>query len=147
MSTATHSISSSTTTHRVAHGVVGGLAGGLVFGLLMQMMGMIPMIAQLVGSNSPAVGWIVHLAISSVIGATFAVLFARLARTVAGGALYGMGYGILWWVLGGLILLPARLGMPVFELNTTAWQSLMGHLLYGLLLGAVFSRLSRRDHG
>lgn len=147
MTSTTHSIPFSTATHRVVHGIAGGLAGGVVFGLLMQMMGMIPMVAQLVGSSSPAVGWIVHLAISSFIGATFALLFAELARTVLSSALYGMGYGALWWVVGALILMPARLGMPVFELNTTAWQSLMGHLIYGLVLGVVFSRLARREHG
>lgn len=147
MTSTTHSIPFSTATHRVVHGIAGGLAGGVVFGLLMQMMGMIPMVAQLVGSSSPAVGWIVHLAISSFIGATFALLFAELARTLLSSALYGMGYGALWWVVGALILMPARLGMPVFELNTTAWQSLMGHLIYGLVLGVVFNRLARREHG
>ena len=146
MSSTTHSISLSTASHRVVHGIAGGLAGGLVFGVLMQMMGMIPMVAQLVGSSSPAVGWVVHLAISSFIGASFALLFSGRARTVVGAALYGMGYGIVWWVLGALILMPARLGMPVFQINTTAWQSLMGHLLYGLVLGVVFSLLVRRDH-
>lgn len=147
MSSTTHSISLSTASHRVVHGIAGGLAGGLVFGVLMQMTGMIPMVAQLVGSSSPAVGWVVHLAISSFIGASFALLFSGRAGTVVSAALYGMGYGIVWWVLGALILMPARLGMPVFQINTTAWQSLIGHLLYGLVLGVVFSLLARRDHG
>ena len=39
---------------RVVGGVVGGLAGGLVFGALMGMMGMLPMVAGLVGSDSAA---------------------------------------------------------------------------------------------
>jgi hypothetical protein len=42
--------------------------------------------------------------------------------------------------------MPAKLGMPVLQLNTTAWQSLMGHLLYGLVLGIVFSQLVHREH-
>ena len=146
MSTATHSMTLSSATHRVVYGVVGGLAGGVVFGVLMQMMGMIPMVAQLVGSSAVAVGWIVHLAISSFIGATFALLFGSLAKTLLPAALFGMAYGMVWWVLGALLMMPARLGMPVFEFNTTAWQSLMGHLLYGLVLGLVFAALVRRDH-
>ncbi|MFP5253795.1 MAG: DUF6789 family protein [Actinomycetes bacterium] len=146
MTTTTHSLDLSSITHRVGYGVVGGIAGGTVFGLLMQMMGMIGMVAQLVGSSSTATGWIVHLAISAFIGASFAVLLASLAKTLVPGALFGMAYGVVWWVLGALLIMPAQLGMPVLEINTTAWQSLMGHLLYGLVLGIVFSQLVRRDH-
>jgi len=146
MSSATHSLTVSTATHRALYGVVGGLAGGVVFGLLMQMMDMIGMVAELVGASSVAVGWIVHLAISSFIGASFAILFGSLTKTLLPAALFGMAYGAAWWTLGALLLMPARLGMPAFELNATAWQSLMGHLLYGLVLGLVFSVLVRRDH-
>jgi uncharacterized membrane protein YagU involved in acid resistance len=58
----------------------------------------------------------------------------------------GLGYGVVWWVLGALIIMPAQLGMPVFMFNATAWQSLMGHLIYGLALGLVFAGLARRQH-
>jgi len=146
MSTTTHLMNLTATTHRAVYGIVGGLAGGVVFGLLMAMMGMIGMVAQLVGSSSAAVGWIVHLAISAFIGASFAVLLGSLAKTLVPAALVGMGYGVVWWVLGALLIMPAQLGMPVFELNTTAWQSLMGHLLFGLVLGIVYSVLARREH-
>lgn len=145
MSSTTHSIPVATATHHAVYGVIGGLAGGVVFGLLMQMMGMIGMVAQLVGSSSIAVGWIVHLAISAVVGASFAILFGSLAKTLPRAGLFGMAYGVVWWILGALLIMPARLAMPVFELNTTAWQSLMGHLLFGLVLGLVFLLLVRRD--
>lgn len=146
MSSATHAITISTVTHRILYGVVGGIAGGIVFGVLMQLMGMIGMVAQLVGSTSVAVGWLVHLAISALIGASFAILFGSMVKTPLKAALFGMAYGIVWWILGGLLIMPAQLGMPVFQFNATAWQSLMGHLLYGLVLGIVFSLLVRRDH-
>ena len=145
MSTAAHHPTTlGVTTHRAVHGAVGGIAGGIVFGLLMQAMGMIPMVAQLVGSSATVVGWVVHLAISAFIGITFAVLLGSAAPTLTRALLLGAGYGVFWWVFGALLLMPARLGMPVFELSSTAWQSLMGHLLFGLVLGGVFSALSRR---
>jgi uncharacterized membrane protein YagU involved in acid resistance len=146
MSSTTHSMSLSTTTHRVGYGVAGGVAGGIVFGLLMQMMGMIEMVAKLVGSSSPAVGWIVHLAISAFIGATFALLVGSRVTRLMPTAAVGMAYGVVWWVLGALLIMPAQLGMPVFMFNATAWQSLMGHLLFGLVLGLVYSVLVRREH-
>lgn len=147
MSSTTHSMNLTATTHRAVYGVLGGLAGGVVFGMLMAMMDMIGMVAQLVGSSSAAVGWIVHLAISAFIGATFAVLLGSRAKTLVPAALIGMGYGVVWWVLGALLIMPAQLGMPVFELNATAWQSLIGHLLFGLVLGTVYAVLVRRERG
>lgn len=127
----------------VLAGTAAGVAGGVMFGMLMQMMGMIPMVAQLVGSDSSAVGWLVHLAISAFIGATYGILFARYAVRPAPAAVTGLLYGAAWWILGALILMPARLGMPTFTLNTTAWQSLMGHLLFGLILGLGYTTLHR----
>jgi hypothetical protein len=35
--------------------------------------------------------------------------------------------------------MPLWLGMTAFQFNTMAWQSLMGHLIYGLLLGLVYA--------
>lgn len=91
-------------------------------------------------------GWVAHLAISAFIGATYALLFARHATRLVPAALIGTAYGALWWVLGALLLMPARLDMPVFTLNTTAWRSLIGRLLFGLVLGAVYAVISPRLH-
>ncbi|MGH3367633.1 MAG: hypothetical protein ACRDOY_10555 [Nocardioidaceae bacterium] len=129
---------------RLIAGVAGGLAGGVVFGVLMQMMGMLAMVAMLVGSESVAVGWVVHLAISAFIGITYALIFARWADRLAVGAVLGIGYGVVWWVLGALLIMPARMGMDVFMVNTMALQSLMGHLLYGLVLGLGYALVRSR---
>jgi hypothetical protein len=56
----------------------------------------------------------------------------------------GLGYGVVWWVLGGLLIMPAWLGMGVFMFNTMAWMSLLGHLIYGLLLGVVYALVAPR---
>jgi uncharacterized membrane protein YagU involved in acid resistance len=131
---------------RVAAGIAGGLAGGVVFGILMQTWGMLPMVAMLVDSESVAVGWLVHLAISALFGAIFAVVFGRWAATPTAAVGIGLAYGVLWWVLGALLIMPAWLGMTemVFKVNTTAWQSLAGHLSYGLLLGLVYALVRPR---
>lgn len=131
---------------RLVYGVIGGLVGGALFGILMQMMGMIEMIAQLVGSTSLLMGWLVHLFNSALFGAIFALLVGRWADRFVPGVLLGLAYGVLWWVLVALIIMPAWLGMTemILALNTVAWQSLAGHLLYGLLLGLVFAGLAHR---
>src|SRR5919109_4308484 len=87
---------------RVVAGIVGGLVGGVMFGVLMQVMGMIGMIAQLIGGTSVGVGWLVHLFNSALFGAIFAVVFGRWALRLAPAVGLGMVYGVMWWVLGAL---------------------------------------------
>lgn len=107
----------------------------------MQMMGMMSMIAGLVGSESAGIGWLVHLAIGTIFGVTFAV-FAEYVPLPAW--LNGLVYGVVLWVFGPLLVMPLWLGTPemVFNLaSSTPWMSLMGHLLYGLTTGLVFGWL------
>jgi hypothetical protein len=124
--------------------VVGGLVGGVAFGILMQLTGMIPMVAMLVGSDSAGIGWLVHLVISAGIGTSFGLLLGAWATTMASSTGLGLGYGVVWWVLGGLLIMPAWLGMGMFTFNTMAWMSLIGHLVYGLLLGVVYALVAPR---
>lgn len=125
---------------------MGGLMAGIVFGMMMNMLNMIGSIAMLVGSKSTAVGWTVHLAISMVIGIAFSVLFEKKLRNISAGLAFGMAYGIFWWVLGGLILMPAKLKMPLFQFDKMAWESLMGHVVFGMVLGALVVAIPSRMH-
>ena len=130
-------------------GIIGGLAGGVVFGMMMAMMGVLPMIGKMVGQPSALVGFAVHMMISAGIGASFAVLFGRVVHTARSGLLAGMSYGGIWWVLGPLILMPWMMGMGFgTNLNLAAagaaLPSLMGHLVYGLVLGLVDILVTRR---
>lgn len=130
-------------------GVVGGLAGGVVFGMMMAMRGVLPMIGKMVGQPSAVAGFAVHMMISAGIGASFVVLFGRVVNAARSGLLAGMSYGGAWWVLGPLILMPGMMGMGFgANLNiaaaTAALPSLLGHLVYGVVLGLVHGWLARR---
>lgn len=122
---------------RATAGVTGGIAGGLVFGMLMAMMGMLPMVASMAGSDSATVGFGIHMVISILIGLGLTVPFAGFLTSYGKGTLVGLGYGALWWVLGALTIMPAVLGMPLFMIDTMAGMSLMGHLVYGVILALV----------
>ncbi len=135
-----------TPTQRVMVGAMGGLVAGMVFGTMMNMLGMIGSIAMLVGSKSNAVGWAVHLLISMGIGVAFSLALEKKLKSYTAGIGYGMTYGIFWWVLGGSILMPAKLNMPLFHLNTMAWQSLMGHVVFGVILGTLTVAIPSRMH-
>lgn len=131
---------------RAAAGVTGGIAGGLVFGLLMAMMGMLPMVASLVGLNSAGAGFGVHMVISVLIGLGLTVPFAGLLNSYGKGTLVGLAYGAFWWILGSLVIMPAILGMPMFTVDTMAGLSLLGHLVYGAILAAVAVRVLKAGH-
>ncbi len=128
------------------NGILGGLAGGAVFGMMMAMMGMLPMIGAMAGYPSALYGMVVHMAISAVVGATFAFLFGNRPNSSGRGVGYGLVYGGAWWVLGPLTLMPLFMGMGLgvnwnLQPATQMLPSLMGHLVFGALLGWVYSWL------
>lgn len=127
---------------RVAHGGLAGLAGGVIFGAMMAMMGMMPMIGALVGVESAAVGWIVHMVISLIFGVVFGVVLT-VSGTVAL-LLAGAVYGVVLWVIGPLLIMPAMMGMPVMMVDAMAMQSLIGHIIFGLVAGVVLKLLRRQ---
>jgi uncharacterized membrane protein YagU involved in acid resistance len=132
---------------RIVGGVVGGVAGGLVFGAMMAAMGMLPMVASVVGSNSALIGFLYHMFNSVVIGAIFGLLFGAQGRTYGLGAALGLLYGAIWWVLGPMILMPLMLGMGLqfgAAFTPPMLMSLVGHLLYGLITGVVYVAYTHR---
>ena len=127
-------------------GAVAGIIGGIPFGMLMGMMGMMPMIGMLVRVDSAFVGVLVHAAISAVTGAIYGFFAVRFPQTWKVAAIAGVVYGIIWWVLGALILMPAMLGMfqNIFAIGQMQWMSLMGHMIFGVVLALSFLWLYRR---
>jgi uncharacterized membrane protein YagU involved in acid resistance len=143
----------------VNKGIAAGLVAGVVFGIMMQMMNaptpdggqmpMMAMVAKVIRSDSMFVGWLYHLFNSAVIGAIFGWLFGRRSQKFGAGVGWGTAYGFVWWILGALILMPLLLGMPPFApiqmeaMRPVAMGSLIGHLIYGIILGGGFVMLKQ----
>jgi hypothetical protein len=130
-------------------GVVGGIVGGMVFGMLMAMQDMLPMIAALVGSDSAAVGFGVHLAISAGAGLLFGAAVAAVPTLVATPLIAlaaGALYGVAWWIAGALVAMPLMLGMSqmVLVIEQTQVMSLMGHVVFGIVTALVVYVAARR---
>ncbi len=130
-----------------AAGAVAGIAGGLVFGATMASAGTLPTVASIVRTDSAGVGFALHMAFAVVIGAGFGLLVAHQHVQAGETVVWGLVYGVFWWFLGPLTLLPLLAGRPV------AWEladaravlpSLFGHLFYGAVTAVVFVML-RRD--
>lgn len=128
-------------------GVVSGIVGGIAFGLMMAAQNMLPMVAMLIGQENPLIGFIVHMAISAFIGATFSLIVLRLPSRLVSLVIAGGLYGVIWWVFGALILMPVMLDMSAMVLQIGEMQifSLIGHLIFGVLMGATYKIAGERE--
>jgi len=127
-------------------GGLAGIAGGVAFGRWMAQAGFFPLVAGLVGSGSEAVGMTLHFVFALVIGMSLGVLFQRDLRGFGSGMGWGLGYGILWWFVGPLTLMPLWLGQPLdwsWSRGAALFGSLVGHVVYGLLAGLLYAAVDR----
>ena len=94
--------------------------------------------------------------ISVTIGGIFAVLLDASGHR--GDVASGLAYGFAWWILGPLTLMPFFIGMALgVNWNVAAMgqaiPSLVGHLIFGAVLGVTYSwlrassRAAHVDHG
>lgn len=136
-------------TRAIAAGVIATLVMTAVGEWIAPMMG-IPrmnpaeMLAAQMG-GSFAIGWVAHL----MIGTILAVIYALVAPWIPGqpwvrGALYGVGP----FLVAQIAVIP-MMGMPLFSGSVAmAMGSLIGHLIYGAIVGGVYGRsaYSRVEH-
>src|SRR5215813_340038 len=129
--------------------VVGGFAGiigGWAFGKWMAQVNFFPLIAGLVNSTSYVVGVALHFLFAIIIGATFGLLFQRDIRGYGSSLGWGLGYGLLWWFLGPLTLLPLLQGVPInwsYAHGAELFGSLVGHIVYGVIVGVFYATFDR----
>src|SRR5215813_3454003 len=128
-------------------GAAAGLAGGFLFSLVMMAAGFLPKVAGLLGGASPALGFVVHMLISALIGMSYGLLFLHESPDFGSGVAWGMVYGLIWWFVGPLTLMPILLGGTftwTTEVAGALLPSLIGHLTYGAATAVVFLVLERR---
>lgn len=131
--------------NNLAIGALAGIMGGLAFGIVMVNLGMLPLVAGLIGSESSTIGFVIHMAISIFVGATYGALFRTSTAGYGVNLMGGLAYGLVWWVLGGLTLFPLFLGEGVrwsSEAARAALPSLVGHLFYGGIAGLAFQAMA-----
>jgi len=128
-------------------GGLAGLVGGLSFTPIIMATGGLPLMARIVGASSATAGFFVHLIISAVLGMGYGILFQREAPNFGSGVAWGLLYGVIWWFIGPMTLLPILSG-GTFSWTTDAagalLPSLIGHLVYGAATAFVFLILERR---
>lgn len=132
-------------------GAIAGLVGGIVFGIMLQMTGTILVIGGLVGSETAVAGWILHLVLSLAFGLAFAVAATReplepYAGAIATSGGLGVVYGVILWVVAAGVVMPlwmGAVGMAAPAIPNLSTTGLVGHLVFGVVLGVLYPVLLR----
>jgi len=124
-------------------GGLGGLIGSWVFARGVDTAMFFPLIAGLMDSTAMGFGRFLHYAIGITIGISFGLFFSRDIRAVGSSLVWGLDYGLVWWIVGPMTLLPILLGMetrPDWSLQAAQSKvpALVAHMLYGAILGLFY---------
>lgn len=126
----------------MAGGFAGTVAMTLMMYLVAPLMGLNMDIAQMLGSllgNSWTAGMVLHFINGTVI---FPLLYAYVlyAWLPGGPTSKGLAWGVILWFLAQIVVMPV-MGGGVFSSHVgglmAVMGSLVGHLLYGGVLGAI----------
>jgi hypothetical protein len=92
-------------------------------------------------------GLFFYLLVATLIGMAFGILFRNESANLGTGVAWGWLFGLMWWYLGPLTLLPLLL-TGVCDWSTDAVSamlpSLIGHLIFGAVTAFVFLMLEGR---
>ena len=128
-------------------GALAGFAGGIVSSPIMLQTGVLSKVAGIDTSLTNLHGLALHLLVSASIGMSFGLLFRNESPNLGSGIAWGWLFGLMWWYLGPLTLLPLML-TGVCDWSTDAASallpSLIGHLIFGAVTAYVFLRLENR---
>lgn len=141
--------------HELVSGTYTGLVGGTIFGAIIGVFfsligaqkSILITIAGIVGSSSAVVGFIINLIISVVIAISFVVLFGKHITNNVQGAVFGLSYGLIWWILGPFILMPFLLtgsfGSIQFSNEAASMKiaTLWAHLIFGVIIGLMYAHI------
>jgi len=130
----------------------GGLVAGVGMGLVMHfVMGAMPLVGALVGQPTVLAGWTLHLVISVLFALVLAAVVARTSfREYGLLGMIGLGaiYGIVLEVVAAGFVLPLwanAVGAGPLPVPFLVPIGFLTHVLYGVLLGAVFGYVVTRD--
>ena len=102
--------------------------------------GMQEMIGGMIDANK-LVGFILHIVFSAIIGAVYTAYFApnvKLGNPLMTIVVGGLIYGILWWIVGGNLIMPLIAGGDVFQFGLG--PSLYGHIIFGHALAFLVTK-------
>ncbi len=133
----------------LGRGSAAGIVGGLLYTVMLARLGSFEGIAQLMRADNAAVGVFVHALVSVIWGAVYGLLFRRQTYGTGSAVGWGVAFGFFLWVVGPNTLFAVLTGhTPDWSADSTAPRtaSLVGHLVYGAVLGVGFHYLESRHN-
>ncbi len=133
----------------LGRGAAAGIAGGLLYTVMLARLGSFEGIAQLMRADNAAVGVLVHAVVSVIWGAVYGLLFRRQTYGIGSAVGWGVAFGFFIWVVGPNTLFAVLTGQtPDWSADSTAPRtaSLVGHLVYGAVLGVGFHYFESRHN-
>ena len=96
--------------------------------------GMIADIGAMIGADA-FIGFILHIIISGVIGALYTGVFlprVDLGDRLMNIAVGGLIFGLIWWIVGGNIIMPAIANADLLQISFG--PIFFGHIIFGHVL-------------
>lgn len=145
---------------KIATGAAAGLIGGVIFALMAQLIttstssgdraSMLITAAETVHSHGLLAGWVATLIYTLVIGGLFGWLLRTQTQMMMNEPtlmVWGGLYGVVWWVVSGLVVVPALLWIVPLSsdamMRPVVLASLAEHVVYGVILGFMFARITK----
>jgi uncharacterized membrane protein YeaQ/YmgE (transglycosylase-associated protein family) len=151
---------------RIGTGLMAGLIAGIVFTLVALFLrtvmpggehtSMLAVAAEALHSHGRLAGWVACLVYTVIIGGVFGWLASTEPMDEPRLMLLGGLYGLAWWMVSALVLIPALLekvplsSAALDAMRPLALASLVEHVLYGVILGFLLGWLATyvdRRHG
>ncbi|CEK10536.1 hypothetical protein [Legionella hackeliae] len=134
----------------IIHGVIAGIIAGIVFAIFLFMGGMFETLGAMINMPTKLGGLVVHAGVSIIAGIAFAIILGWLIHSWTAAIIWGLLFGFGMWLAGPMTLLPYFVAnTPLFSKWTLVdvkanIPPLVGHLIYGFVLGVVFYALKRK---
>ncbi len=140
-----------TVSKAVGAGLAGGIVGAVILGGIAYRMPVngqpffvaAAMLMNLSGGTAIVGGWMLHLITGLIVGAIFGVALTKVrmfrVTDVKRGVGWGIGAGILVWVVFFLPMMLSVMGsmIPSGQMPLMIGGSFLGHVIYGLGLGGI----------
>jgi uncharacterized membrane protein YagU involved in acid resistance len=134
----------------IISGILAGVIAGIAMGCMMIRMAVLSKVGMLMGMPNPLSGFLMHTLFSAVLGLIFAIVFVKITRTFFSSTMWGLIYGIIWWLLLPMTFVQMKMGMPVswsIESMLHGMPMLVGHLVFGIILGMCYYGLKNSKLG
>lgn len=125
-----------------------------MFTFMAPLMGFEMDIPKMLGSTMGApivIGWLAHFMIGSILAINYAAIYLPNIKQIAG-AKSGAIFSIIPWLMAQIIVMPMMSMMSGSSYASglfsgsimVAMASLMGHLLFGVVLGLLYKQVSAK---